>query len=101
MEVYYFNQVAKFIGTLDDTARSLVYKHISLLSKYHGNISDVGSKKVLENVFELKIIGNYSIRVFFAYNKGKIWLIYAYIKKSQKIEKRVLKHLKKLSQELA
>jgi len=50
-----------------------------------------GSKKVAKNIYELRIVSNLSIRIFYTFHKRNIWILHAFKKKSQKIPYKELK----------
>lgn len=96
MEVYIYEQVKKFIKNIDDVSYAKVLDYIGLLRKYGSSLRPPESKKVHTNLFELRIKAKVNVRIFYTFHEGSALLVYAYNKKTQKIDLKTLKHLKAL-----
>ncbi len=64
---------------------------IGLLEQFGYEIRPPYSKKVADNLFELRIRGVEEVRAFFTFHKGSAYLLYGFIKKSRKLPKMNLK----------
>ncbi len=76
--------VEKFIKTLSSPTLSKVLRSYDLLKKYGNLLSFPHSKKVGNNLFELRIRGKQEIRIFYTFRRDSIYLLHGFIKKSQK-----------------
>ncbi len=43
-----------------------------------------------KNIYELRVLGGLSVRIFYTFYNDNIWVLHAFIKKSQKIPKKEL-----------
>ena len=100
MEIRIDGEVEKFITTLEESAISKVLRTIDLLGQFGYQLGMPHSKKVMNNVFELRIRGQQEVRIFYFFQKCEIILAHAYIKKSQKIPKQELKYVIKKARSL-
>ena len=74
-----------FLLSLDDIIVSKVINSLELLDELGEQIRPPRSKKVAKNIFELRIVSNLSVRIFYTFHKENIWILHAFVKKSQKI----------------
>lgn len=79
-----------FINKLDKPVISKTLRTIDLLEKFGRDLGLPHSKKVSARLFELRIHGAQNVRIFYTFHKSKIFLLHAFIKKSQKIPQREL-----------
>lgn len=93
MEIFIENYVKKFIKSLEKTTTAKILRTIDLLEKFNFRLSFPHSKKIINNVFELRIRGQQEIRIFYTFQKDKTILFHAIIKKSNKIPKNELKNI--------
>lgn len=68
-----------------------IIRYIELLENYGPFIKPPYSKKIQKDLFELRIVGKISIRIFYTLYKNKYFLLHAFKKKSQKTPKKELK----------
>lgn len=102
MVVKYFDKDVKaFVEEADDRVRSRVVRTITILERFGYNIMMPYSKKISDNLFELRTMGNPAIRIFYTFYQGEAVLLHGYIKKTQRIPRielaNVLKKLQQLS----
>lgn len=88
MEVYILEEVEFFIEHLDVKSKARVIRTIELLERFGHQLGLPYSKKILPDLFELRIRGRPALRIFYTYKKGKAIRLYAFVKKSQKIRKK-------------
>ena len=84
VEIIVHPDVEKFISTLQDGTIAKVLRTIDLLEKFGYQLSLPHSKKIRSNLFELRIKGKQEVRIFYHFNKEKVYLIHAFIKKQPK-----------------
>jgi len=76
--------VFKFIESLQKPAISKISHYIDILEQRGPLLSMPYSKKLTNNIFELRIRGREEVRIFYSYVGDDIYLLHAYLKKSQK-----------------
>ncbi|OIO29822.1 hypothetical protein AUJ22_00750 [Candidatus Nomurabacteria bacterium CG1_02_31_12] len=84
------DDIYTFLLSLDDVTTAKIINSLELLDELGEQIRPPRSKKVIKDIYELKIVSNLSVRIFFTFYKGEIWILHAFIKKSQKIPKKEL-----------
>lgn len=82
--------VEEFIDGLETKAKIKVLDAIDLLKEYGINLSLPHVKKVVETaLWELRIVGQDSIRIFYVTRTGKVFLLlHGFQKKKQKTDKK-------------
>ncbi|MFA6515141.1 MAG: type II toxin-antitoxin system RelE/ParE family toxin [Candidatus Paceibacterota bacterium] len=94
-------EIDKFIFKLDAQTQARVLRYIGLLEKYGNKLEMPYSKSLHGGLFELRIKGNKQVRIIYCFYKGKIYLLNAFIKKTNKIPKKeidlVVKRFKMLA----
>jgi len=84
------DEIQTFLLSFDDSTVSKVINSLELLDELGEQIRPPRSKKVTKNIYELRIISNLSVRIFYTFHKENIWILHAFIKKSQKIPSKEL-----------
>ena len=79
-----------FLLSFDDSTVSKIINSLEILDELGEKIRPPRSKKVAKNVYELRVLGNLSVRIFYAFYDENIWVLHAFIKKSQRIPKKEL-----------
>ncbi len=79
------DEVYKYLLSFDDDTVARILGDLELLDELGHLIRPPKSKKVAKDLYELRVLGNMSIRIFYTFHKDKIFILHAYIKKSQKI----------------
>ena len=91
MEVRLFDKVIeKFIASLEKSTIAKVLRTIDLLEAFGYLLGSPHTKKLTENLFELRIRGKQEVRIFYTFYKNKIVLLHGFIKKSPKIPQKEL-----------
>lgn len=80
--------VEEFIKSLDESTIAKTVHIIDLLGKYGPYLSMPHSKKLTENLYELRIRGKQEIRILYSYVKNKIFLLHAFKKQTQRTPKK-------------
>lgn len=70
--------VAKILGTLE------------LLEKFGKDLGSPKVKKINKDIYELRVISELSVRILFAYYKNDIFVLHAFVKKTQKLPSKEL-----------
>lgn len=89
MKIEIFNDsVEKFIQSLEKNTVAKVIHTIELLEKFGNRLDFPHSKMISRGIFELRINGNQSVRIFYAFSKNKAVLLHGFVKKTPKIPKK-------------
>ena len=89
MEVDLLDQnVDIFISSLEEVAYGKALRSIELLKLFGSELLFPHSKKITNNLFELRVRGKQEIRIFYTFNKNKAILLHGFIKKTQKIPRK-------------
>ncbi len=83
--------VEKFINSLDKPTFSKVLRSLDLLENFGYRLEMPHSKKIENNLFELRIRGKQEARIFYIFRQEKIILLHGFIKKKQKIPAKEIK----------
>ncbi len=83
--------VKEFIEEQDKTTITRINLSIRLLIDYGPFLKPPEIKKLQDKLYELRISGNPSVRIFYTIIKGEYYLLQAFKKKSQKIPTKELK----------
>ena len=85
------NKLEKFIASLDTKTGPKVTRTIELLEEFGPRLGMPHSRKVRDDIFELRIRGIQEIRIFYIFHEHSIVLLHGFIKKSQKIPRKELR----------
>ncbi len=85
------DDIQTFLLSFDDSTVSKVINSLELLDELGEKIRPPRSKKIAKNVYELRVISNLSIRIFYTFYNENIWVLHSFVKKSQKIPKKELR----------
>ena len=80
--------VEKFINSLDPNTIAKVIHNIDLLEKYGNLLRMPHSRRLVKDLYELRVKGKEEIRVLYTFRSSNIYLLHAFKKKSQKTPKR-------------
>jgi len=93
--------VEEFIKSLEKSAIAKVGQEIDLLEKHGPYLAMPHSKKLNNDLYELRIRGRQEIRILYAFVKKDIYLLHAFKKKTQKTPRKEINtatsHLESLS----
>lgn len=84
MQIHTNPEVEKFIYSLEKQTIAKTLRTIDLLERFGFNLSMPHSKKVTDNIFELRVRGQQEVRIFYCFYKDQIHLLSGFVKKSQK-----------------
>ena len=101
MEVIYANKrIEKFIVGLSDNVASKVERIIDLLEKYGHKLGMPHSKSLGGGLFELRVLGERQIRVLYVFDYDKIYVVHAFLKKTERIPKYELDYAYQVAKEV-
>lgn len=83
--------VREFIEKLGETAMAKVDHKVKLLMEYGPQLGMPHSKKIGDNLYELRVRGNDEIRIIYSFIKNNIYLLHAFKKKTDEIPDREIK----------
>lgn len=83
--------VKDFIEKQDKTTITRINLSIRLLIDYGPFLKPPDIKKLQDKLYELRIPGKSSVRIFYTMMKGECYLLHAFTKKSQKTPTKELK----------
>lgn len=84
MKVTYNNSFEKSLDGLEESTQAKVLRMVMLLEKYGSELRMPHSKKITDDLYELRIKGKQELRIFYAFRKNSAVLLHKFIKKSQK-----------------
>ncbi len=87
--------VINFIKKLDQKTQANCLHLIDILEKYGNEIERKYSKKIIYNLYELRILGKKQVRIFYTINNNSIILLHGFIKKSNRIPQKELEIAKR------
>ncbi len=86
MEVMFLHKdIRKFIDRLDDSTYAEVFRLIEILSLREHQIGMPHSKKIEKDIYELRVTSKQSVRIFYTFCEGKVFLLHVISKKSQRL----------------
>lgn len=86
-----FAKVEEFLFQLPENARAKASSDLVMLRQYGPFLKQPFSKKITKDLFELRIKGKNSTRIFYTFSSNRIYLLHAFRKKSQKIPPKEIK----------
>ena len=81
----------KLINSVDIITANKILWSIDLLKELNYQLRMPYCKKIMMNLFELRICGKTEVRLFYLFHNQKIIIIYSFIKKTKKIPKHELR----------
>lgn len=76
--------VKKFIESQNDKTLSKIIRYVELLQNYGPFLKPPYIQKIADKIYELRITGEISVRIFYTIQNNEYYLLHAFIKKSQK-----------------
>ena len=87
--------VEELIKSLDQITIAKTAHQIELLEKYGSYLGMPHARKLIPDLYELRIRGKEEIRIVYAFIKRNIYLLHAFKKKTQKIPAKEIETAKK------
>ena len=88
MQIIIIKSVKKFLRKLEPNLRTKVYRHIAMLTQHGLELGMPFSKRLIKNLYELRVLGILNVRIFYTTDKDLIWLLHAFIKTTHKTPQR-------------
>lgn len=101
MELKILAVAQNFIDSLDESSGTKVYKGIRLLGEFGKRLSVPYSKKVGDNLYELRGLGKIQVRLLYCFENNTVWVLHGFIKKTNKIPKKELELAEQRKKQLA
>ncbi|MDO8604818.1 MAG: type II toxin-antitoxin system RelE/ParE family toxin [bacterium] len=79
------SDIEKTISSFDKPTQVKILRAIEFLKLKEYHIGLPHSRKIKDNLYELRIKGVQSVRVFYTFHLGQIVLLSVFLKKSQKL----------------
>ncbi|PIZ93073.1 MAG: type II toxin-antitoxin system RelE/ParE family toxin [Candidatus Magasanikbacteria bacterium CG_4_10_14_0_2_um_filter_41_31] len=98
--ILFGEDLEKFIFGLKKETIAKILRTIDLLENFGNKLSMPHSKKVIGNLFELRVRGQIEVRIFYVFYKETIVLLHGFVKKTQKIPVKELSIAQKKEKEL-
>lgn len=83
--------VKEFIKTLDDSTVSKISHEIDLLEAHGLFLGMPHSKKITQDLYELRIRGRQEVRIIYGFAKKSIYLLHVFLKKTEKTPSKEIK----------
>lgn len=102
MEIVFFNsKTKKFFKSLGNHVGPKAVKMFELLEQYGTDLAMPHSKSLGAGLFELRVMGTVQIRFIYTFHRHKIWVLHAFIKKTDRIPKTDISYARKQLKVLA
>ena len=101
MEAVYLSGTEAFVTSLHPILKHKVVVMVNMLEECGNLLGMPFSKSLGKGLFELRIMGDAHVRLFYCFHAGKAYLLHGIVKKSQKIPKKDLDFARKLQKMLA
>ena len=89
MNIRFFDGgVEKFIASLEEQTVARVLRTVDLLEVFGNRLGPPHTKKIEQDLFELRARGRQEVRIFYTFQRGGIILLHGFLKKSQHIPKK-------------
>jgi len=83
--------VEEFIKSLDKATISKFTHEVDLLEKHGPFLKMPHSKKITRDLYELRIRGKQEVRIIYGFKENEIYLLHAFLKKTQQIPSKEIK----------
>jgi|SRR3989338_2807705 len=88
MEVIYLPKAEGFVRSLDHVLKNQTLVMVDMLEELGHLLKMPFAKSLGKGLFELRVVGNNHVRIFYSFYDGKIYLLHGIIKKTQRIPPR-------------
>ncbi|HBV00898.1 MAG TPA: type II toxin-antitoxin system RelE/ParE family toxin [Candidatus Taylorbacteria bacterium] len=85
MEVIYLPKAEGFVRSLDPVAKNQTLVMVDMLEEMGYLLKMPFSKSLGKGLFELRVVGNNHVRIFYCFCGGKVYLLHGISKKTQRI----------------
>lgn len=88
---FFKDSIYDFLLSFDDSTIAKILSSLEFLDEFGEKLRPPKSKKIAKNVYELRVLGNLSVRIFYTFYNKNIWILHAFVKKSQRMPPKELK----------
>lgn len=85
MNVIVYPTAAKFISNLDYKTKQKISDILSYIAYNKGKLSEPYTKKVYEDIYEIRVLSKIQIRIFYTYRSDVIFVLHGFVKKTKKL----------------
>jgi phage-related protein len=100
MQVDLLESVEIFLTSLTEKEIAKVILTIELLEEFGNTLNMPHSRHLADGLLELRIRGSREVRLFYCFHKGRVVLLHAYVKKTQKTADKELLKARSIKQQL-
>jgi phage-related protein len=100
MQIDLLNSVEIFIESLTEKEIAKVIRTIELLEEFGNKLGMPHSRHMDDGLLELRVRGKREIRIFYCFNKNKVILLHACVKKTQTTPEKELSKARKAKDNL-
>jgi len=86
--IFFTKKIEHFIINLEKPIIAKILRTLDLLEKFGNKLGMPHSKKIDNDLFELRICGKKEIRIIYCFCNDTIILLHAFVKKTQKLSKK-------------
>ena len=90
MQIILVGSVERFLESLTVKEAAKAIRTIELLEEFGNKLGMPHSRHLADKLSELRMRGKREIRIFYCFHKNKVFLLHAYIKKTQKTPEKEL-----------
>ena len=94
------DSIYEFLLSFNDVTVAKILGALEILDELGHLLKPPKSKKIAKNLYELRVLGKLSVRIFYTFYKDQIIILHAFVKKSQKIPQQELKKAIRMLQSL-
>ena len=100
MEVIYLHKADSFIRPLEPVLKNKILVMIDMLEEAGHLLKMPFSKSLGKGLFELRIVGNAQVRIFYCFYGGKAYLLHGIVKKTPRVPPRAINLARQTKAEL-
>jgi len=100
MEVIYLPKAEAFARSLEPVLKNQVLVMVDMLEEIGHLLQMPFSKSLGKGLFELRIVGDNQVRIFYSFYGGKAYLLHGIVKKTQRVPPREITLARKIKKGL-
>ncbi len=86
------DETYNFLTSLDDDTATKAFGLLEVLDELGLHLGPPKLKKINKEIYELRVVSKISVRILFSFLESDIYILHAFIKKSQKIPRKELEN---------
>ena len=87
---FFRSDIYDFLQSFDDCLVTKIFGLLEALDEFGMYLSPSKLKKINKDIHELRVIGKTSVRILVSFKNNNIYILHAFVKKSQKLPKKEL-----------